>query len=151
MNPENYVYVDIFDIPDVMKVRIQYKIANEVSYRLPIIKRDAVVKLAEEIQPFVHNREKMDWGTYERTITDTLFVIPPDCKRLAIPKPESEKENEWIPFSERMPEEGQSVLLSRESVIFVLWWDEKRWERDFGEKPLAWMPLPKPYDQGAVE
>lgn len=94
MNSGNYVYVDIFDIPDVMKVRTQYKVASEAIYSSPRIAYDGIVKLAEEIQPFVRHMKQRDFGTDEYIITDTLFVIPPDCKRLAIPL-EEPKKGKW--------------------------------------------------------
>lgn len=152
MNSDNYVYVDIFDIPDVMKVRTKHKVTSGVASEFPRILYDGIVKLAEDIQQYVDHRVERDFGTDEYIITDTLFVIPPDCKRLAIPKPESEKENEWIPFSERMPEDGQAILLSGNKTVECVVWDDelKEWYRDFGEVSTAWMTLPKPYNPGVI-
>ena len=49
-------------------------------------------------------------------------------------------ENRWIPVSEKMPEE-------RDSMFYKFKWTSK-WKNDLlklGGKVVAWMPFPEPY------
>lgn len=67
-----------------------------------------------------------------------------------------EKTDEWIPVSERVPEEDVDVLLQFPNSMAVGyieddWWsictyDDMYSGLDEGDvKPIAWMPLPEPY------
>ena len=57
----------------------------------------------------------------------------------------------WIPVSERLPEESKRVLAAgRFDDIQVAYWDKQKWylvinRRPYNYGPLAWMPLPEPY------
>lgn len=73
-------------------------------------------------------------------------------------KDQSEKSVQWIPCSERLPEENVPVLgtfkfqggnacLTTERIIVN---GEERWSASCGMTPIAWMPLPEPY-KGAEE
>lgn len=60
--------------------------------------------------------------------------------------------SEWIPVSERLPEEGTTVLVQSDMVIYVANYEPNICEgRPWfsGETGFfaaeAWMPLPKPY------
>ena len=67
--------------------------------------------------------------------------------------------SEWIPCSERLPEEGAVVLVSLEEDEDWSWvrlvregyYDEGYWfDTDgahYGLEILAWMPLPEPYKE----
>lgn len=57
-------------------------------------------------------------------------------------------EPKWIPFSERMPDDGQDILLSGNKKVECDVWDDdlKECYRDFGEADMAWMPPPDPYE-----
>lgn len=63
---------------------------------------------------------------------------------------------EWIPVSERLPEEGRSVLVCFKSQGGMAQAvserfninGEWRWSALGGRKPLAWQPLPEPYKKG---
>lgn len=59
---------------------------------------------------------------------------------------------QWIPCSERLPDEDVDVLIYLyEGVPFIAWVDSKgRWcTEDFDiakeDEPIAWIPLPQPY------
>ena len=72
-----------------------------------------------------------------------------------------ERENNWIPCSERMPEEAYGCLVtvmdceaySMEDFEIIypefVGWDGETWNDGDGEEipfeVIAWMPLPKPY------
>ena len=67
----------------------------------------------------------------------------------------SEIPNNWIPCSERLPQQGQEVICQcRANIIKVLKLDANGdWYQDaehcyMGGFVIAWMPLPEPYQGG---
>ena len=68
--------------------------------------------------------------------------------------------HEWIPVTERPPEENVRVLVTRKSNIFMRddyidigrYTKQKRWETEeyVNVDVRAWMPLPEPF-RGGVE
>jgi hypothetical protein len=65
---------------------------------------------------------------------------------------ETEKESNWIPVSERLPEYDNDVLATDGENIYVAYYWNKYWnsndDRCCLELPVkAWMPLPKPYEE----
>ena len=68
---------------------------------------------------------------------------------------------EWIPVSERLPEEGGEFLVSRYSQILdsygveILWYDDHNgfhfYDSEWGDIPMegvtAWAMLPEPYKE----
>lgn len=63
------------------------------------------------------------------------------------------KKEEWIPCSERLPEEGKEVLISSDSGLYIaeleilegnVYWNETIEYRSV-KRVSAWCPLPEPY------
>ena len=57
----------------------------------------------------------------------------------------------WILCSERLPETGQEVLIWYYNRPYIAWHDGEEWRTDdfsigADERPLAWFPLPEPYE-----
>ena len=72
------------------------------------------------------------------------------------------KKSRWIPCSERLPEDGQTVLIQyvdrhddKEITIAVGWMNGAlySWDDRITGNPdaVAWMPLPEPYKAGDSE
>lgn len=68
--------------------------------------------------------------------------------------PSAQPEQRWIPCSERLPEKNCRCLTTNEAwgSFEVDWnaWIDGQWLYP-NEKPIAWMPLPKPYRGGDSE
>lgn len=64
------------------------------------------------------------------------------------------KTGEWIPVTERLPEDKQRVIVTRKSgtigyITWNTWWHE---QRDYPtDKVIAWMHLPQPYKAESEE
>ena len=63
-------------------------------------------------------------------------------------------EPQWIPCSERLPKDDQTVLITHRGGVSVGWYNGIYWERGAstnhrGIKTVtAWMTLPEPYKEG---
>ena len=65
--------------------------------------------------------------------------------------PSTEPEQKWIPVAERLPKDGERVLITHRDGVSFGWYNGSYWERGAptNHRPLetviAWMPLPEPY------
>lgn len=61
--------------------------------------------------------------------------------------PTVEREQEWIPCSEGLPENGHYYLWCSDmgNVQSDYYWDGFEKEQKYGYNIVAWMPLPKPW------
>ena len=80
-----------------------------------------------------------------------------EAAELLSEQPTIQPEQQWIPVSERMPEEsGWYICTCRdgvsERVTFLKWQKRlKQWEKTGTRsywKVIAWLPLPEPYQKG---
>lgn len=63
--------------------------------------------------------------------------------------------NDWIPCSERLPEDRQHILFCDiDGDEYIGKYYEDRWYADFEDRiknVIAWMPLPEPFDPESVK
>ena len=62
--------------------------------------------------------------------------------------PSAQQEPQWIPVSERLPDNDKSVLISNSHGVTKAWWNGRFWSSIAVKKyktVTAWMPLPEPY------
>ena len=116
----------------------------EIIERLKNIAEHAVYTVGEE--PFVMS---LDDGIAVHEAIELLKKPETNC---------SEIPNNWIPCSERLPQQGQEVICQcRANIIKVLKLDANGdWYQDaehcyMGGFVIAWMPLPEPYQEGGAE
>ena len=69
--------------------------------------------------------------------------------------PPIQSEQQWIPCSERLPEDDTEVLVylfENNRSPYIAWLSDGRWYTEYFEveredEPVAWMPLPEPYKE----
>lgn len=69
----------------------------------------------------------------------------------ALEETDAKRQGEWIPVSERLPENDNYVLVYDNVDMFVAWFSETGWHSSDSKFVLytpiiAWQPLPKPYE-----
>ena len=70
--------------------------------------------------------------------------------------PSVQSEQQWIPCSKRLPEDDTEVLVylfENNKSPYIAWLSDGRWYTEYFEveqedEPVAWMPLPEPYQEG---
>ncbi len=102
----------------------------------------AIKALEQEHCEDAVSREVVKEALRNRTgesISDCINAVPPVTPA----------RKEWIPVSERLPEEDTDVLITNGIGIYVGWIDVDRnkWLTDHNtmDSIVAWMPLPQPY------
>lgn len=60
------------------------------------------------------------------------------------------KLGKWIPVSEKLPENGNRVIVTnKDGQVFISsFWEHFRF---FDDEIIAWQPLPEPYKEGGAE
>ena len=90
-------------------------------------------------------------GLYAKVIQDMIEQLQDDLEQ-------DEKENGWIPVSERLPEKRKDVIATTKYDGFMGMygtWLKTAFIDDYGEwngeciggKVIAWMPFPEPYKE----
>ena len=100
-----------------------------------LISRQATL---DTVQTMYERCDTGDITDYRDLMYESIIVLP------------SVQEQQWIPETERLPEEGGRYVVTRISAedgvrrIDIRWYSTfSGWEWD--ERPVAWMPLPEPY------
>ena len=110
---------------------------------------DRINKQREHLQPDIYPQDK---------IGDAAYRI---CAEFIERLPSAQPEQQWIPCSERLPEEPYGCLVTVwdtnpvtmdefENILpYFVGWDGEQWNDGDGEQcpfeVVAWMPLPEPY------
>ena len=97
---------------------------------------DAVIwltNLLEDIGKIEHN----ELWHYEQALAEIIEMIRND--------------SHWIPVTERLPEDSQTVLITHKGGVSFGWYNGGYWERGAStnhrklQTVIAWMTMPEPY------
>ena len=106
-----------------------------------------LIEALERLKFFNQRAGRELWADKPREIQDKDIESAEKTIELAI----SALKDEWIPVTERLPEDRQKVLVTTESgnVQILLW---NQWFQTQTRYPktevIAWQPLPEPYKKG---
>jgi len=85
-----------------------------------------------------------EYVEHHEQIKSMMGVVDGWIKKIS----EEEPASDWVPCSERLPDEYDEYLCQYEDGdIFVGWLEDAKWCRYCvrKDKVVAWMPLPEPY------
>ena len=91
---------------------------------------------------------------------DLKWCAMGEAKMVVKEAPPAQTEPQWIPVSERLPEDGTEVFVYLFDLPspFIAWIEDTRWytedfEVERENEPIAWMPIPEPYraEEGEVD
>lgn len=89
-----------------------------------------------------------DTGLEPAEVVDAENLYETLCDQLLKKLAEEREKHRWIPVEERLPEDGNAVLCTDGSHIYLTEYDADL-DAAFGDMDeiTAWMPLPEPYRQ----
>ena len=103
-----------------------------------------------EVLGEAHNKNRI-----RQAVLDAIADVLDEDLKLAEPTAKENLVVDWIPVTERLPDEMGMYLVTLDyqekgKGVVSLWFhnDEIGWNRGWNENVTAWMPLPKPYKEG---
>ena len=98
------------------------------------------------------NQYNFDFPQYmKRFVTELRDAMKADLKHDIEALPSAQPEPKWIPVSERLPETNDVYLVAinswgcpQRAIDGFMSQTTRKWEV-YGNKVIAWMPLPEPY------
>lgn len=89
----------------------------------------------------------------------SLVVKQEMLERINLAPTVEPKHGEWIPVSERLPEEDEDIIIThlgnmKKPIVDVSYFDGDFRSEDgeaYFSEVIAWMPLPEPYKRGEAE
>ena len=111
-----------------------------------LISRQAAIEVCKGI--YNNKLLSADGNIGAQMCADKIFCLP-----------SVQPEQRWIPCSVRLPEDDTEVLVylfENNKSPYIAWLSDGRWYTEYFEveredEPVAWMPLPEPYQGGEQE
>ena len=85
--------------------------------------------------------------------TASPMAIDGRARQIVKDMPTIEPEPKWIPCTERLPKDGEEVFIYLfGNSPYIAWFEDGEWHTndftvDKDDEPIAWMPLPEPYQE----
>ena len=80
--------------------------------------------------------------SYDLSEREDEWAMVQDVEEL----PSAQPEQRWIPCSDENPKaDGRYLITGKMGTVYSLDFEDGRWYG--GIKPVAWMPLPEPYEE----